>query len=162
MIYFIQDTETRRIKIGVSTDPAQRLKQLQTAHASELKLIAVMDGSFSDEQALHQLFTRKRGEWFEPTKDLLAFISERTVSVAALAPVRKPRSSVPSVFEMFKPELHGHEPWVGIARIIIYKGLTVQEVVDTLFKDRNAAYYPGETKEDVARELQRLVDIQNA
>jgi hypothetical protein len=161
MIYFIQDTETRRIKIGVSAEPTQRLKQLQTAHAAELELIAVMDGSRIEEQALHQLFTRKRGEWFEPTRDLLAFIREKTVSVSAIAPVRKPRSTVPSIFEQFKPELRGDGRWHGIARVIIHQKLTVQEAIDVLFADPSVTYYPNETREQAIQEIQRLVDIQN-
>jgi hypothetical protein len=162
MIYFIQDTKSRAIKIGVSSEPAQRLKQLQTAHASDLKLIAVMDGSFAEEQSLHQLFTRKRGEWFEPTRELRTFIKERTVSVDSIAPVRKSRSTVPDIFEMFKPELRGDGPWHGVARLIIYKGYSVQEITDILFADPQRSYYPCETKEEAIREIQRLVDIQNA
>jgi len=61
MIYFIQDTSSRAIKIGISEHPTTRLAALQTAHHSDLILLAVMDGNEQDEQALHRMFKRKRG-----------------------------------------------------------------------------------------------------
>ncbi len=169
MIYFIQDTENRRIKIGVSAEPAQRLKQLQTSHASELKLIAVMDGTRSEEQALHQLFTRKRGEWFEPTRDLLAFIREKTVSVGAISNTGQRRRSAMSEW---RPELREDTYIVSIARLIygiIKKGTgTLDEMVGMLYplyEEQHLKYpqwFPEMSLSIYHAEIRRLVDIQNS
>jgi hypothetical protein len=168
MIYFIQDTETRRIKIGVSAEPAQRLKQLQTAHASELKLIAVMDGARNEEQALHQIFTRKRGEWFEPTRDLLAFIKEKAVSVASVTNGRRHRRSIVSEWE---PELQGNGYFQGMARLVHHiladgKG-PIEELAAMMYPGHDQMHahdpvtYPEMSLLEFQNELQRLVDIQN-
>jgi hypothetical protein len=74
MIYFIQDTGSKAIKIGISYNPPKRLAALQTAHASRLTLMGVMDGGQREERALHHRFARLQGEWFEPTEGLLAFV----------------------------------------------------------------------------------------
>jgi len=84
MIYFIQDTSSKAIKIGVSKKPTQRLSDLQTAHATKLVLLAVMDGGQREERELHLRFTRKQGEWFEPRPDLLRFIGAEAMSLASL------------------------------------------------------------------------------
>ncbi len=76
MIYFIQDTKSRAIKIGTSRNPVARLKELQTAHAHPLVLLAVMDGGVVEERELHQKFARLHGEWFEPTPELNVFVRE--------------------------------------------------------------------------------------
>lgn len=74
MIYFIQDTKSKAIKIGVSHNPADRLKALQTAHSAPLVLLAVMDGGRQEEAALHRMFSRLNGEWFEASAELLTYI----------------------------------------------------------------------------------------
>lgn len=84
MVYFIQDTGSGAIKIGVSRNPAARLADLQTAHHSELRLLGVMDGMEQQERQLHQQFSCIRGEWFVPSQELLAFIDQRSVSLALL------------------------------------------------------------------------------
>lgn len=84
MVYFIQDTSSGAIKIGVSRNPAARLSALQTAHHSELRLLGVMDGMEQEERMLHQQFRCIRGEWFSPSQELLTFIDERSVSLALL------------------------------------------------------------------------------
>jgi len=89
MIYFIQDTATNKIKIGVSQKPMERLAGLQTACVGKLILIGVMDGARQEEIALHEQFTQHRGEWFDPTTDLLTYI--RTNAITAFdRPVQTP------------------------------------------------------------------------
>lgn len=85
MIYFIQDTHSKTIKIGVSKTPLARLADLQTAHHSKLILLGVMDGMQTQERELHQKFIRLQGEWFEPTPDLFRFIRDNAVSMAQLS-----------------------------------------------------------------------------
>ncbi len=68
MIYFIQAGENGPIKIGKSDDPERRLKQLQTAHHKELKLLWVEDGAEEKESAYHEDFKDHniKNEWFRP------------------------------------------------------------------------------------------------
>ena len=79
MIYFIQDTSSGAIKIGISKTPKARLSALQTAHAAPLILLGVMDGAKNEEAILHRKFVHIQGEWFEPTIDLLKYISSNAV-----------------------------------------------------------------------------------
>lgn len=76
MIYFIEGNEA--VKIGYTGgDPLSRLRSLQTASPSELRLVAVMDGTPRDEGALHAKFhhLHLRGEWFRPADDLADFVA---------------------------------------------------------------------------------------
>lgn len=171
MIYFIQDNRTREIKIGISTDPPQRLKELQTAHASELLLIAVMDGTRVQEQALHQLFTRKRGEWFEPSRDLLAFIREKAVAIApAFRHTRAYQGS--GRMPKWKPELEGDgfiESFARLASDVLPKHKErTEEMIGIIYAQYKTLYNqlpeecPKMSLAEFQSELLRLVDIQNA
>ena len=75
MIYFIR-SPAGPIKIGVSIRLSQRLKQLVAEHGEGLEVLAVVDGSYDEEKALHGRFAHLRtvGEWFEPGDDLVGFI----------------------------------------------------------------------------------------
>lgn len=66
-LYIIQSDVTGQIKIGRSIDPDRRLKQLQTANANKLKLIAKFEGLGWREKLLHENLSdwRKKGEWFD-------------------------------------------------------------------------------------------------
>ncbi|MFN3891966.1 MAG: GIY-YIG nuclease family protein [Beijerinckiaceae bacterium] len=65
-VYFIQDMRTGAVKIGVSADPAQRLRQLQTGTSNRLCIIRALDGDDRAERWLHKKFATHhiRGEWF--------------------------------------------------------------------------------------------------
>src|SRR5205823_4885263 len=52
MIYFIQDTVTRAIKIGYSTNPQKRLKNLQNSNQNKLVLLYAMHGELEHEAEL--------------------------------------------------------------------------------------------------------------
>ena len=75
MIYFIRRKDGGPVKIGTTIRLSQRLQSL-CAEYGELKVLAVVDGSFPEERGLHHRFAHlhKVGEWFEPGDDLLAFI----------------------------------------------------------------------------------------
>lgn len=98
MIYFIQDTKSRAIKIGTSRNPAARLKELQTAHAHALVLLAVMDGGVTEERKLHQRFVRLHGEWFEPTPELITFVRECAMPVPRTAHPKRQLMSRATVY----------------------------------------------------------------
>lgn len=93
-VYFIQDTHSKAIKIGISADVKARLASLQTSNPHPLVLLGTIEGGERQEKALHNQFAkaRKNGEWFAPIPELCQFI-EMYVSgepVAQPLPVQKP------------------------------------------------------------------------
>jgi HTH-type transcriptional regulator/antitoxin HipB len=76
MIYFIQNTSDKAIKIGFARDVTKRLRSLQTSHASQPIVLGTMPGGRGKEQLLHKKFERLKtvGEWFRPDAQLLHFI----------------------------------------------------------------------------------------
>lgn len=84
-IYFLANSEGF-IKIGFSTDVAQRQATLQVGSPGELQLLGRMTASKRMEAELKHRFRalRVRGEWHRPEKQLLDFIKfEATLPVAA-------------------------------------------------------------------------------
>ena len=75
-VYAIRESESGRIKVGISRDPETRLKQLQTGNSQQLELVAYRkaENRYQDEAPTHQLLGGYlvRGEWFSPdAQDLL-------------------------------------------------------------------------------------------
>jgi hypothetical protein len=68
-VYAIRETETGRIKLGISKDPENRLKQLQIGNSQALELVAYRkaENRYKDELAVHIANDplRIRGEWFD-------------------------------------------------------------------------------------------------
>ena len=78
-VYFIQEEETGRIKIGFSEKhPNGRLKDFQTGNSNKLNLLGYIEGTYEDESNLHREFYEERGngEWFEPSPRLNDRIKE--------------------------------------------------------------------------------------
>ena len=77
-LYFILDTQSNSIKIGVSKDVKRRLSQLQTSNASPLLLVGRMQNRIGLEKNLHEKFKKYRlkGEWFSTNASLIEYISE--------------------------------------------------------------------------------------
>jgi hypothetical protein len=99
-IYFVRAGLSGLIKIGKAVDVARRLKTLRTGSSEPLELL----GSTPDtsggllERAIHRDFAadRARGEWFNPTPALLAYIAScqpPSRDVAAQPPMEAPCSS---------------------------------------------------------------------
>lgn len=69
-VYFLENVETGRIKVGFTTGSvSSRVAQLQTGSDCELRLLGVIvadDGTGTTERQLHLRFAewRHRGEWF--------------------------------------------------------------------------------------------------
>jgi hypothetical protein len=65
-IYFVFSPSQKAIKIGFSTDVAQRIADLNTALSEPLILLGTLPGVMDDEKQLHRLFAswRLSGEWF--------------------------------------------------------------------------------------------------
>lgn len=85
-IYFIRDTGSRAVKIGVSADPKGRLKALQTASPTTLELTSwrEYENATAVERYLHRTFAHLRcnGEWFVPDDAL-----ERVIAIAMVPEV---------------------------------------------------------------------------
>ena len=68
-VYAIRNTTTGSIKLGISRNPEQRLKQLQIGNDCALELVAYRkaENRFQDETALHYAHSAAhiRGEWFD-------------------------------------------------------------------------------------------------
>jgi hypothetical protein len=78
MIYFIQNTETKHIKIGYSDNVRSRLSDLQISSPHELAILTVCEGGIEVEKELHDKFNDHyvRGEWFNPSEELISYINE--------------------------------------------------------------------------------------
>jgi hypothetical protein len=75
-IYFVECTVTSRIKIGCAGNVAARMRQLQAASPTELRLLATVPGGIVAERAVHDDFGDERlhGEWFAGSPQLRAFV----------------------------------------------------------------------------------------
>lgn len=72
MIYLIACEKTNTCKIGYTNNPDKRLSALQTGNPYSLELMAVIEGTSSDENMLHSKFMdyRLNGEWFDYCEDI--------------------------------------------------------------------------------------------
>lgn len=72
MIYLIACEKTNTCKIGYTNNPDKRLSALQTGNPYSLELMAVIEGTSSDESMLHSKFMNYRlnGEWFNYCEDI--------------------------------------------------------------------------------------------
>lgn len=67
-VYIAREVDTGNVKIGISKDPAERVKKLQIGNSSKIELIATKPASnrFTDERMAHMENAEYRihGEWF--------------------------------------------------------------------------------------------------
>lgn len=77
MIYIVQ-AENGFIKIGSASNPVYRFSALQFASPVQLRLIAILPGSYKEERALHVRFekSRRHNEWFAPDGPVVQFLAE--------------------------------------------------------------------------------------
>lgn len=66
-VYLIGSSGSPLVKIGCTDNPERRLRHLQTGSPLPLQLLALFEGGFLVEAALHRRFADKRrhGEWFD-------------------------------------------------------------------------------------------------
>jgi hypothetical protein len=76
VVYFISEVGGDRVKIGTSRHFPQRLAYLRFYGARQLRVEALIPGSFPEERRLHEVFAadRAHGEWFAWSDDLREFI----------------------------------------------------------------------------------------
>lgn len=81
IVYFIQEGNEGPIKIGFSNKLVDRLASIQTGNPRELRLLGWLKGNQAKESEIQDKFAnyRIRGEWFEPSPELLDFIKNVTV-----------------------------------------------------------------------------------
>lgn len=80
-VYFIATRYSRMIKIGLARNPQGRLASLQTASPEPLDLLKVLPGVGREGEArLHERLdgSRSHGEWFFPTDEVMAAVTEVT------------------------------------------------------------------------------------
>ena len=65
-LYLIKDTDLNRLKIGKTTNPNSRLKQLQCANSNKLEILYSIPNKGYMEEDVHEIFSSLRinGEWF--------------------------------------------------------------------------------------------------
>lgn len=80
VIYFVLNKATGLIKIGTTKRLGVRLVALRRSDGKDLVVNGVMDGSHSDERAIHKRFShlRVKGEWFRADPELLLYIDMNT------------------------------------------------------------------------------------
>jgi hypothetical protein len=73
------------IKIGWSTNVANRVRALQEGVPETLVVIAAFPGTQKSERNLHRLFSahRTRGEWFRKPRDLIEIVEHYRARVAS-------------------------------------------------------------------------------
>lgn len=86
--YLITAEGSHLVKIGIATDPMQRLKTLQTGQPMDLFLMWSVPGDY--EHALHVRFAeyRHRGEWFDLRElgDPVAVVTEAINAIREAGP----------------------------------------------------------------------------
>jgi hypothetical protein len=67
----------RRVKIGISKNPRERLKSIRTGSYSKVNIYYVTPGGREKEKELHALFAQYRvnGEWFIYAKEIQDWIA---------------------------------------------------------------------------------------
>lgn len=71
-VYLIGSKGREEVKIGISVNPEERLRGLQTSYPYKLEILACISGGKSKEQELHTKFKSYclRGEWFKLTPEI--------------------------------------------------------------------------------------------
>lgn len=84
MIYIIRCGDA--VKVGFSSDPFTRIKELQTGNPQRLEVIAVFPGSRKLEKGIHARLNQYRisGEWFRWTPEVVNALESVKVSLGDL------------------------------------------------------------------------------
>jgi hypothetical protein len=85
VVYFIGCPETKKVKIGKSTNSSlpERFSDLQSATPDELHIFGIIKGGFGKEREMHAKFYRHhiRREWFRLTDNMVRYIENNTTEV---------------------------------------------------------------------------------
>jgi hypothetical protein len=136
-VYFVRNKLTGNIKVGLTFSPVpERVRRLQTGCDGELEVLHVVDGWGRDEEAFIHRYLRQqnvRGEWFQPSGDLLRWIdllkAERELSDEMREVLRKLHEARLTAAECFKraasvlnhdERMHSYgvmNEWVGAIKV---------------------------------------------
>ena len=77
-VYFIGNTDYELVKIGFSSEPEKRVKQLQTGCPFPITILHTEVGTPKNESELHRRFSKHRvnGEWFKLSLSILNYIQK--------------------------------------------------------------------------------------
>lgn len=80
-VYFIQEQEKGRIKIGETINISQRYRQINGMLPQKIRVLGFVPGIDKYERFLHKKFEKHRlkGEWFEPAQEILDYIKYASV-----------------------------------------------------------------------------------
>jgi hypothetical protein len=76
IVYFIQSINGGNIKIGVSRNPIERLRELQPSCPDQLVILTMVKGGPEKESEFHERFVEHNvhHEWFRPAKEIVDYI----------------------------------------------------------------------------------------
>jgi hypothetical protein len=100
MIYIIEEWLTKNVKIGYSSDPDERLKQMQTGNSNELELLHGFKCGQAAEKHFHKIFKPFliRGEWYDKRAYEFFFVGTKCVE------------DLYDNFSDFEDYVNGHNP----------------------------------------------------
>lgn len=77
-VYFALADEVRRVKIGMSVSPRDRISTINADSPVAVRLVGTMPGTAENESALHRRFRHLhvKGEWFEYRDELADYIAK--------------------------------------------------------------------------------------
>lgn len=75
-IYFIEDRQTKNVKIGTTVNLRERLQKLQVGNPNKLYVALEVKSDTLSEKAIHRALadTHIRGEWFRPSDRLASLM----------------------------------------------------------------------------------------
>ncbi len=139
MVYFIQNTVTGNIKIGISNNPSSRLYSLQHATVDHLVILLITEGTAEDEAGLHARFAewRLRGEWFKPCDKLLALIASlEPIPSAGSKPPRREPFNILAIREEAGFTLHELADYLNVCSRTVYRWEHGQFDVHPIYRER--------------------------
>mgnify|MGYP001250436231 FL=1 len=155
-VYFIEEEETKRIKIGFSEKhPEGRLKDFQTGNSNKLVLKGYIEGTYEVEARLHNEFSKERirnqNEWFENSprlKERIRILLEQSVIEKEESISNFENKSNPSFVEEFNKVVKLYDYYEGTLRYEgeIINGYHVGERLEGTYHGHGKEWqtaYPG-------------------
>ncbi len=115
MIYFVQDMETKLVKIGWSWNPKERRAHLASSLRADIIMLATEEGERAREMELHQQFSdaKHHGEWFHPVESIRTYVEMLGGTVDISPPTKPLRSYKPAPYK--RPPLPPNEKLIALA-----------------------------------------------
>lgn len=122
-LYVIGNKSKDVCKIGISTNPDKRLKQLQTGCPYKLSILAIVKGmDYESERNLHKRYSEYRinGEWFRIRGEIKKLIGDKKENKIKPSPKVKeiPPVSDINCYRMTKRKKRGRNQSKHIKRVL--------------------------------------------